>query len=396
MIDNKTIRKVIMLNKCLKGGSPTYENREASGAVANFTTNVVMPFVSLDCEILPIQEGTGTPSPSNPRPISGTSVLNVEQIQNQLIYATAEDSGTVSGITWSFSNGYLKLKGTSTASISLVFNLSDSVNLNPSDNRILFNNTADNSGVFVLFRRGTSIIHYWGMSPANRIGINWTDTGNENIDNVMVSITPNNTLNNFVVFPCLMLKTEEPTTTPIALGRTVYGGSAEVVGGTGEETHGIVDLGDLTWTYRTDFLSVPCFLSSDISDIKSGTLPLACSCFKIMSPNRTAIDGNYQVSIGNNTNAKYLVIKYDEYTDGTAVKTALTGQKLVYELATPTDFTFTGQPINSLLGANNVWTDVGDTKVTYKYKTGEGGSSNKKYLPIFYDLYGEEKYHDHS
>jgi hypothetical protein len=48
MIDNKTIRKVIMLNKCLKGGSPTYENREASGAVANFETNTVQPFVN--CE----------------------------------------------------------------------------------------------------------------------------------------------------------------------------------------------------------------------------------------------------------------------------------------------------------------------------------------------------------
>ena len=273
MIDNKTIRKVIMLNKMLPSGSPTYENREAEGAVANFTTNTVQPFVSLDCEILPIQEGTGTPSPSNPRPISGTSVLD--------IYHSGAD-------------------------------------------------------------------------------------------------------------------TSEYDTTLVSLGQEIIGGTADVVGGTGEETHDIIDLGDLTWTYRTDVLSVPCFLSNDISDIKNGSLPLACSCFKIMSPNRTAINGNYQVSIGNNTNAKYLVIRYDEYSDGTAVKTALTGQKLVYELATPTDFTFTGQPINSYLGVNNVWTDSGNTKVTYKYKTGEGGSSTKKYLPIFYDLYGKEKYHDHS
>ena len=80
------------------------------------------------------------------------------------------------------------------------------------------------------------------------------------------------------------------------------------------------------------------------------------------------------------------------FTSAEALKTALNGKMLAYPLATPTEYTFTGQPIRSLLGVNNVWTEVGDTKVTYQYKTGEGGSSNKKYLPIFYDMYGKEKY----
>ena len=33
-------------------------------------------------------------------------------------------------------------------------------------------------------------------------------------------------------------------------------------------------------------------------------------------------------------------------------------------MAIPTPFTFTGQPINSYLGVNNVWTDSGDIKIT--------------------------------
>ena len=289
MIDNKTIRKVIMLNKCLKGGSSTYENREASGAVANFETNTVQPFVKCECTIDATE--------------SGVDEVKVTQIQNQLIYATAEDNGTISGITWSFSNGCLKLNGTTTAAVTLIFNLSDNVNLNPSDNRILFNNNADNGGVVVYFRRGTSTIHYWGMSPANRIGINWTDTGNENVDNIMISVTPNNTLDDFVVFPCLMLKTEEPTTTTVSLEETAYGGKVDVIAGSGQ----IID----------------------------------------------------------------------EHGD------------LVYTLFEPVS-------ISALEGVNNVWCDTGNIKVTYKYKTGEGGSSNKKYLPIFYDFYRKEKYHDHS
>lgn len=50
----------------------TYE-----GNIVTFNNLNNKNITSLDCKILPIQEGTGTPSPSNPRPISGTSVLDI-------------------------------------------------------------------------------------------------------------------------------------------------------------------------------------------------------------------------------------------------------------------------------------------------------------------------------
>ena len=45
------------------------------------------------------------------------------------------------------------------------------------------------------------------------------------------------------------------------------------------------------------------------------------------------------------------------YTDAQALKTALSGVRLVYELATPIEISLTPQTINSLVGQNNVWDD---------------------------------------
>ena len=263
MIDNKTIRKVIMLNKMLPSGSPTYENREASGAVANFETNTVQPFVSLNCDILPIQEGTGTPSPSNPRPISGTSVLD--------IYHSGAD-------------------------------------------------------------------------------------------------------------------TSDYDTTSVALGQTVYGGSAEVVGGVGEKTHELVTFDGSESVVNVTYNSGSgLYYTSVINNVPTPNYSqLLSDKFK----------GQAGVAVGNcyTVNGTIIAVLPDQTADTIEKATQWfidNPTQFVYPLATPTDFTFTGQPINSLLGVNNVWTDSGDTKVTYKYKTGEGGYSNKKYIPIFYDFYGK-------
>lgn len=335
--------------------------RTASGTIAHFEDGADdVPMKSVVANIVPIQEGTGTPSPSNPRPISGTSVLNVEQRGKNLF-----DKKPFSD--WVTKSPYMVLNDNlpKNSLLTMVFIDKDT--------------SVDISGCYLGFVKDTynggtvqNTDFHWTLQNGAVRGRtdNVAEVGTDLCNYLMMYPTNEATYNKiFSRFDIMILVGAETTTTfepytgstyTINLGQEIYGGTADVVGGVGTITHGIVDLGDLSWTYRTDVLSVPCFLSSDISDIKNGSLPIACSCFEIKSPNRTAINGNGQVSIGDNTNAKYLVIRYDEYTDGTAVKTALTGQKLVYELATPTDFTFTGQPINSLLGVNNVWTDSGE------------------------------------
>ena len=273
MIDNKTIRKVIMLNKLLPSGSPTYENREASGAVANFTTNTVKPFVSVNCEILPIQEGTGDPSPSNPRPISGTSVLD--------IYHSGAD-------------------------------------------------------------------------------------------------------------------TSDYDTTSVSLGRTVYGGTADVVGGVGTDTYikhefSSSEIVSNNYIVLNSSTNVWYWTQNNLVDI-SGIDNDATHYCNVLKQDNNAYNGGvanaFRIISGNRF---YITLSADDYPTKEDFRNAIDTLKpvVVLKKTTPESFTFTGQPIDSYLGVNNVWTDSGNTKVTYKYKTGEGGSTKKKYLPIFYDFYGK-------
>lgn len=50
-----------------------------SGSLVTFTTPLALPLVSLKANITATQSGTGTPSPSNPRPISGFSSVTLTQ-----------------------------------------------------------------------------------------------------------------------------------------------------------------------------------------------------------------------------------------------------------------------------------------------------------------------------
>lgn len=50
---------------------------DASGPVASFETNIVAPLRKLLVNMLPIQAGSGDPSPENIRPISGRDAVNI-------------------------------------------------------------------------------------------------------------------------------------------------------------------------------------------------------------------------------------------------------------------------------------------------------------------------------
>ena len=330
-----------MLNKMLPGGSPTYENREASGAVANFTTNTVQPFVKCECEILPIQEGTGTPSPSNPRPISGTDELTLNQrgknlfdLDNLTGTGITIQNGEASGRAYDFSSNFNQSQipmyvppvqftlqctayveeNTSGATIGLYFRIfyTDGTYTN-----LLFSNVNTTPTT-------NSVTTTAGKTP-KEIAISYS-TGSNNVWHLTdIQIELGSTATTYEPY--------NAETYTFDLGQEIMGGTDDVVGGSGESEWGYFA------SYNGETINEP-WLSS-IDAYVEGTLP----------------------SIG---------------------------AEVVYKLATPTPFTFTGQPIRSFLGVNNVWTDRGDTKVTYK--TGEGGSSNKKYLPIFYDFYRKEKY----
>ena len=69
-----------------------YPVNTASGSIANFTTSLSKPLVGLSSTIVAQQAGTGTPSPSNPRSISGVSSVSFTQQDSE---STTIDTFTI-------------------------------------------------------------------------------------------------------------------------------------------------------------------------------------------------------------------------------------------------------------------------------------------------------------
>ena len=146
---------------------------------------------------------------------------------------------------------------------------------------------------------------------------------------------------------------------------TVYGGTLTInKDGTGVlvVTHAIDDLGDFSW-YHNDTQD---FYYAVIDDIKQGygansdIKDVWCSCFKYKGAG---------VGWANMPNASYGIansnirVHLDGYTSASDFDTAVTGQKLVYPLATPVTYTLTAEQVGQLLsikGNMNVFADTGD------------------------------------
>ena len=158
-----------------------------------------------------------------------------------------------------------------------------------------------------------------------------------------------------------------PTTYTAQLGRTVYGGTADLVTGEGVEQYVIIDLGSMNWVKVTSNVEAPYFSTtaaiSPLYNYKNGNPNVISNNYNYAPIGSTGTsDGFYIIA------SSYVRIRDANYSSMTAqeFKTAIAGTVLVYELATPENFTFTGQEIDTLLGVNNFWHDAGDTSVTYR------------------------------
>ena len=220
---------------------------EASGSIASFNDGAAMPLKSLKVGIEAVQSGTGDPSPTNVRPISGWSAVNVY----------------------------------------------DGHTTDPLDATTYTTQLKDGQG---------NPLTCYGGQLVNENGV-------QTLDNAKV----------------------------------------------------IVDMGDLNWTYQALSGDRNGFTAS-ISDLKEATsgsdlLPAISSCYKPVRYNDTWSNGvmSYFYPTG-----KTIIVINNDYTDATAFKTAMTGQKIVYELATPQQIPQDNLPIASQSGTNNLWADSGE------------------------------------
>ena len=152
-----------------------------------------------------------------------------------------------------------------------------------------------------------------------------------------------------------------PTTHTASLGRTIYGGTVDVVNGQGESTFakGSKALSDFT-------------VGASVGDYTAYTYAGYITESVNNNNKQVAYIGNTQIpyiyqGIGANTTHFYIgtngqinLYLPNDWSDFENDVEALA------ELATPETFTFDPVPIDSKLGNNTIWSEQGDTEVTYR------------------------------
>ena len=326
-----------------------------SGALVSFTDGAAMPMVACSVEIVPKQSGSGTPSPSNVRPISGWESVNANVSGVNVWDEVWElgDLNTNNGANYPStdrirSKNYVPILPSTTyynscaKSIGICFYDENKAFIAP-------NIVATANTTFTTYANARYMRFYaspaYGTTYNNDISINYPSTDHE-------------------------YHAYTGTTTPVNLGRTVYGGTLDVVSGVLKVDKGIFDLGSLTWTYNSTYSVFIGYTPTDSAPINDARNLTAISS---MYENKTGValsalsNGQFVINTtAISSSTKRIGIKNTAYTDATAFKTAMNGQTIVYPLATPTTYTLTGQEVDTLLGENNVWADSGDVEITYR------------------------------
>jgi hypothetical protein len=148
----------------------------------------------------------------------------------------------------------------------------------------------------------------------------------------------------------------------VPLGQTVYGATVDVANGVMVIDRGYVDLGDLTWTAFSSFSNM--FQSNAISGGKPRIADYISSCFDY-KPN-TALANLANGCFTNSNSSAVIYVKDTRYSSATEFKTAVTGQALVYELATPIAIPLTPQQLKLLKGQNYITSNGTIIHLTYQ------------------------------
>ena len=349
--------------------------KSASGSIASFTDGGDnLPMKSLKVNIVPKQSGTGDPSPSNARAISGWDSVDVLHTgknifdSQRLLNANGwtkdgdEYKGNVGNLyAYNEDVGLFPIKGDASKQYALSFK-----------GRNDSSNTASMSLGFK-YSDGTESLSAWMASTSYEektaistvgktvvgIVVGYANGGNVHLKDIQIEVGSTATA----------YEPYQAETITTNLGQTVYGGALDVVSGKLVIDRKGVGLGALNWDKNVGNYST--FTSNGISAdamIGSSEVTTQCSIYKSVSFDASSPSDDLYVFVNRYST---LVIKDTTKNDMTVAqfKTAMNGQTLVYELATPIELTLTPTEVKSLLGANNVWSESGTVEVEYRADT---------------------------
>lgn len=353
--------KKLMVLGAMAGGKLVEDT--ATGNPLTFITDVSKPLKSLLVPFLPVQSGSGDPSPENIRPIvawDGVKVWNGGKnvFDGELEKGSLDNSGNnspssanvrcknyipvVPGAAY-----YVKYKTTPGASnMKLYYYGADKTYIN-SFWKTSSTSTIPDNVYFVRFYMDTA----YTFGTDRDIAIN---------------------------YPATETDYEPPTITEtdISFPSPVYGGTLDVVSGELWKNYSLVDLGSFNYQieqtadnhqYFTVYYSIPDAKIVDNNTISS----YRCGIYKTVKATEIYFGTSGDCSISMvDSNPAGIRIRDDRFNTASELKTALAGVMLAYELISPVLIgTVTPEQITALKGNNTIWSDAnGNLEVTYLKK----------------------------
>lgn len=317
-----------------------------------------IPVRELQVAIEPVQSGTGDPSPTNVRPISGHTEVKVMRTGVNLWDKANVENGYIDDTTGEVkatapykNTGFVKVLPNTQYYIKTEQTASAWGAWYDADKRYISGVTSYHTSPLITSPNNASYVRLTvassGIGNINTFGINYPSTATD----------------------------YEPfgQTYPISLGQTVYGGTLNVTTGVLTINMAEVDLGTLTWSkYAPRFYAQIATTDPDCpkAPANDSTYIANAICSQYSVTNRLRVESiKNSFSIHNAGATTYITVHDDSLTSGgsTAFKSAMSGVQLCYELATPTTVQLTAAEVETLFGQNNVWADTGNVvKLTYR------------------------------
>ena len=338
------------------------ETSVTAGNPVTFTTKSAQLAKNTTITLNPIQAGSGDPSPSNVRAISGYDKIEVLSCGKNLVESIETgyyDYDT--GATGS-SNNYCR-----TSKFNIVggkkYSLQVGVWGSPVNTIFYWKDDTYLGYDDILITSGVFTYTFTTREDANMCAIS---CGGSNYP-----ITPERWGDVMVEYGEIATSFEpynKSTDLSLQLGQTIYGGTLDVEKGILTVDKKCIDLGSLDYTYDSVYTR---FRSNvPVQDI-GGTATyfgqyddVICSIYKSTDD---ASNNSIFVFYAPDHGLHQRIFAYDSrYTDATAFKTAITGQKLCYELAEPYTIQLTPHQIQLLSGYNYVSTNGTSLQLTYR------------------------------
>lgn len=328
--------------------------------IATFSDGANLPMPSLKVSIEPIQEGSGDPSPSNVRPISGWTEVNVTRCGKNLCHVASGEIKSSNLVTFTnplpsgtYSISFMATRtGESTDNASMIIYDKDDVAYN---GRYVVPNTGErNKFENVYYNNGISRIYFysitgsWGQSQNYTLSI--SDFQIE-LGSTATAYEPYNGHTYTIQF--------KDGDNPL----TVYGGSLDVDSGelVVDRVGVIYDGSENNWVWTDMYKQASINLPQNAKYSVAGISWKCNNLTPVANTSRPANIGNFSSLVSSGGASAFSAPNCNTLEE---FKTWVSNNNIqfCYELATPTTFNTQPTSIKSLEGVNNVWADCGNIK----------------------------------